>query len=121
MFRDIEELNLVCIIRIKDPKNLIYRDTYRDNYQPSDNPLLTVILRDGKYIEPISDDRKFKTATFTIPYHPLMKLKKLEYFIQNYKRNTCKNDKYRRWYINQVLHDGYIYIVCLNSLKNYCV
>jgi hypothetical protein len=121
VFKDVEELYLVCIIRIKDPKNLIYRDKFRDNYQPSDNPILKVILRDGKYHNPISDDRKFKTETFSICYHPSIKLKKLEYFIQNYKRNTCKNDKYRRWYINQVLHDGYIYIVCLNSLKNYCV
>jgi hypothetical protein len=121
VFKDVEELYLVCIIGIEDPKNLIYRDNFRDSYQPSDNPILTVLLRDGMYNDPLSDDRKFKTETFSIPYHPSIRLKKLEYWIQNYKRNTCNNDKNRRWYINQVLHDGYIYIVCLNSLKNYCV
>ena len=102
MFKDVGELYFVCIIRIKNPKKLIYRDNFRDNYQPSDNPILTVILRHGIYNDPISDDRKFKTETFSIRYHPSMKLKQLEYWIQNYKRNTCKNDIYRRWYIKQV-------------------
>jgi len=117
MFSDIDELYLVCIIRIQDPKNLIYRDNFRDNYQPSDNPILTVLLRDGMYNDPISDDRKFKSETFSIRYNPLMKLKKLKnLIIPEYKTKTCKNNN-SRWYIQQVVHDGYIYIVCLNDLK----
>ena len=98
----------MCIIRINDPKNLIYRDKFRDDCIKNDNPVLKITLRDGKYKEPISDDMKFKTETFNIPYSPAIIIKKLGLHIQNYKSN-----KKCRWHINTVLNDCYIYIILL--------
>ena len=103
----------MCIIRINDPKKLIYRDKFRDDYKEKDNPVLKITLRDGQYRETIANEMKFKTETFNIVYSPGILIKKLELRIQNYKRLSTKTGL---WKVHTVFNDYYIYIVRFKSV-----